>query len=1534
MKRAVKSFFGYAPDMPGVNADNRKHFFSLAWQNKNTLTDPEDFVTTLILAKDMYDAIDKDEDAQEALFFFFGYRLETVRTDANNRKNFFGLVWQNEDTPTDPADFITTITVAKQMYDALIDTGAEEAFKIIYGFPLRSILTDRDNLRNFFSLVWQDADTTTDPANFAVLVRRMAELKQKLERPENTLLLEMLTQGKPFQTTFADGLKDNQFLIDLVSLIGQQPDSSLQTVDQLVEMLRIAAVIRPYVQSYLDLNIDSPQPLRLEFLRENPLARETLFKVAAEFLKRGLDDKLGIGSRPLNTNTFVRAVQELRSRGYVGPLSINTLAPLLKTYGIMTDGELKQLLGIRNALSPYGIPQEGEKRYSVSLEAARVLEIILFGKEEVAKYNYRAVRVRGMFELFSPSTVRHTNPYTHQEVTETYSALGVLISRSVIDPDGSVTNENYDATGRILRARRNGVTIATYSYREGSMNELMVLFNETMTPIPDNLAADPFLLVVEQADHLTHQKKTVFMNRYGDVVAEYTYLNGRPAQAAVVKDAGIDTIRAVYLLDESHLRPFHMFTYTQRSGESLRNDPARNQWKSVHVRDEISGQESEELYDLVGRRMEVLQGNTWTTIRYNSLGMETKRLVYHSPNDARPAILRTEAGVPEYDLLGLEQLAEVEIGGRYQSYDGDVQDLKPYESDGSANIIYHDKIRHQTRLEKYSPIGRLLESVQGREKTLYDTSRLYWPIETIDLATGQIVKKFDVQPDAADPRIASERIVVYDLRRTGEKNSNWMWVEVRDRQGRLRQRTAAQKVRAPLPAGGVGELRLEETVTPTYDPRGIEADIKIVVTANGKTVETRHVNRLWWEEETGYGHAVDRNDQTGEEKATIVDENGVLLLEHTLGLPNNAVSLVERDWNGHVSGGLAYVLHKSAQIDPNDPGQAAFDNLIRLLESSSAVRTARTKKPVFSADGYSSATTVEIVFDAGGNAIGSQERTDVRNSFGRLLRVETPHRITDINPDGLYSVTRDRGTGKIIKTSQSRFNAAEGVMENEVTTWADFENRKKLSLVTERWGGPFLRETLVTEGDSRTQTEVLYDPSGRRTGTAKRVWNEKTKSFERQSEAAITGTISWFGETAVVEGVTEIDSITGETSTYERYIDALGRPLGERRGPWTTRVYYDGTSEFRKRTEWYYGDDKTPSVTFDAIDPYTSRVTTAWGETSTEHYVEGSPNGRIEWIEIDQGRYRVRNRRWAPGTNQAIESDLIETETGEVVEHYRATGRVDKQGNREVEITTADGGRRFAYYRVGDPLGRKDYEVSGDWTTQYVYADLNSRKIVEVLLLFKGQLVAKSEVGAPARMESLVGTGPEQLPDKVLQQSALAAGTFLIPSKVSFYIPGEEEPYSTVTEYRRLNDPLGTVVITKLPNDFYSVVAKWKGRIPATAYLVNKNGFTAEAYEWTGETEEANGTKLLKIRIKSLKPDGKTVLAERYRYTDINDPLNRPIKEIAQSSYRTEDGKDHPAEWVGTYSYREGTWLASANRLSFIDGETKKELSWVEITPE
>src|ERR1019366_194968 len=89
----------------------------------------------------------------------------------------------------------------------------------------------------------------------------MRKLRDAIEKDQSGILLELLNRGQEFKTRYTDNGSqrgaDVQYLRNLVSQIGPTPELPYQNVQRFVDMLYVAAKIKPYVDRYLGMHIEA-----------------------------------------------------------------------------------------------------------------------------------------------------------------------------------------------------------------------------------------------------------------------------------------------------------------------------------------------------------------------------------------------------------------------------------------------------------------------------------------------------------------------------------------------------------------------------------------------------------------------------------------------------------------------------------------------------------------------------------------------------------------------------------------------------------------------------------------------------------------------------------------------------------------------------------------------------------------------------------------------------------------------------------------------------------------------------------------------------------------------------------------------------------------------------------------------------------------------------------------------------------------------------------------------------------------------------
>ena len=370
---------------------------------------------------------------------------------------------------------------------------------------------------------------------------RLVELKEDLNNGEDlTQVLEMLTGGRKFMTGYLDNAElrgqDDQFLRDMAILIGGA-EKPFHSVVEFVRMLRMAAQIRPRVQQYLDLHIESSQPLSVSNVRTDKRAREILFTIAGELAARGIDVE--------TVQNLAQSVQELRAKGYEGPLDLETLAETVSTYGI--DAKYEAIEKLQEAMSKYGRPDLFEASYAAPFEAARTLDVMLFGQEEVRLQEWHIIGrtpERTVMPRNVSVRVSRRNRFTGEMRDETYNDLGVLTKLVVTDGQGSVTTTfDQDGLPKTKTDRKGRVTTYRVSaqLRPGSAR-----FEELERLVPE--AAREFKTVdrIEYEDPETHEIHEEFRTRLGQLITERIIGTN---QATVVNDLLRPNVRTTWRLN-------------------------------------------------------------------------------------------------------------------------------------------------------------------------------------------------------------------------------------------------------------------------------------------------------------------------------------------------------------------------------------------------------------------------------------------------------------------------------------------------------------------------------------------------------------------------------------------------------------------------------------------------------------------------------------------------------------------------------------------------------------------------------------------------------------------------------------------------------------------------------------------------------------------------------------------------------------------------------------------------------------------------
>src|SRR6185312_1213572 len=220
-----------------------------------------------------------------------------------------------------------------------------------------------------------------------------------------------------------------------------------------------------YVQAYLSAVAPNEPAISVQSLRANRYVRETLFRIAGEFSLRtyegpdgskvSLSHLLGIDEASvtdvfsphaaLDGGALRQAVVALRAKGYAGPLRLETLAHQLDVFGLGSPELEASILKVRWAASREGTVNN----YALPFGAARTLEVILFGADEVAKYHYQLENVpvdAGVEARLSPARVRFSDPYTGEETEWTFDGRGVLRREAISGPRRTVVT-TFDLNG-------------------------------------------------------------------------------------------------------------------------------------------------------------------------------------------------------------------------------------------------------------------------------------------------------------------------------------------------------------------------------------------------------------------------------------------------------------------------------------------------------------------------------------------------------------------------------------------------------------------------------------------------------------------------------------------------------------------------------------------------------------------------------------------------------------------------------------------------------------------------------------------------------------------------------------------------------------------------------------------------------------------------------------------------------------------------------------------------------------------------------
>ena len=227
-----------------------------------------------------------------------------------------------------------------------------------------------------------------------------------------------------------------------------------------------------------------------------------------------------------------RSVDQLRARGYDGPLDLETLAETLSAYGITAD--FAGIAAIQIAMSQYGRPDLSATAYAAPFDAARVLDVMLFGKEEVRLQDWHILGrnpERGIMPRSVSVRVSRRNRCTDALREDVYNDDGLLTRLTLTDASGSVTT-TFDRDGRPQSKIDHKGRVTTYRVSAqlipGSSG-----FRELERLVPD--ASQRFSTVdrIEYEDPETRETHVEFRTRLGQLIAEKI---AGTSQATVVND--------------------------------------------------------------------------------------------------------------------------------------------------------------------------------------------------------------------------------------------------------------------------------------------------------------------------------------------------------------------------------------------------------------------------------------------------------------------------------------------------------------------------------------------------------------------------------------------------------------------------------------------------------------------------------------------------------------------------------------------------------------------------------------------------------------------------------------------------------------------------------------------------------------------------------------------------------------------------------------------------------------------------------------
>ena len=389
----------------------------------------------------------------------------------------------------------------------------------------------------------------------------MRTLRDAIEKDQSGLLLELLNRGLEFKTRHTDNISqraaDVQYLRDLVSQIGRTPEMPYQNVQRFIDMLYVAAKIKPYVDDYLGLRIE-PKALSANFLRDNPDAREVLFMVAGEFHTRGMDKVLGLDkindrtavNRPVLGKLALPAAVALMQKNdrYDGTLSLDTMAHFLKLFGRAGDADFAAIHDLRVKASKFGLPDQAKERYSMPAEAMITLELILFGHKVVQDKDYHLDRLAsqaGARSALSDSVITYRNPDSNQVIEDKYER-GIIRSKSVSDSNRffEPVETRYDKEGFPLErgGDHNRVTIQNEAATYADLQSALGSQANRLSGIPW-LKANTKINKVTETDQYTHEVKVTYRDLItGDAIVEVVN-----DEITLIADAGINTVTDTWL---------------------------------------------------------------------------------------------------------------------------------------------------------------------------------------------------------------------------------------------------------------------------------------------------------------------------------------------------------------------------------------------------------------------------------------------------------------------------------------------------------------------------------------------------------------------------------------------------------------------------------------------------------------------------------------------------------------------------------------------------------------------------------------------------------------------------------------------------------------------------------------------------------------------------------------------------------------------------------------------------------------------------